>query len=160
MLVQLHGRVYTCTSAVVQVQEIPVESMLIEHPTEVTHSERRQFYRLFTNITPRYAARTNEDGDELERLEIRIIDISGGGVQMRVGQSIPVGCRVRLIFALGGDPFEIDVTVLGLSAQRPSGRRSFYRANARFSEIERAMQERIVRFIFRQQMVRRQKLAI
>ena len=55
---------YTCTSRVLKVQDVPIESLLLEHPAEVKHNERRQFYRLLTSITPRYAARTNKEGDE------------------------------------------------------------------------------------------------
>ena len=38
---QLHTRMYTCSSRVLEVQEVPVESMLIEHPVEVRSGERR-----------------------------------------------------------------------------------------------------------------------
>lgn len=161
LILQLHGRMYTCTSRVLEVQDVPVESLLLEHPTEVKHNERRQFYRLLTSITPRYAARTNKDGDELDRLDdVRIVDISGGGVQMRVKQWVPVGSRMRLIFALEQDPLEIDVNVLALAVQRPDVRRSYYRLNSKFIEMERDVQERIIRFIFRQQMLIRQQQAI
>jgi c-di-GMP-binding flagellar brake protein YcgR len=160
LILQLHGRMYTCTSRVLDVQDVPVESLLLEHPTEVKHNERRQFYRLLTSITPRYAARTNKDGDELDRLDVRIVDISGGGVQMRVKEWVPVGSRVRLVFALEHDPLEIDVNVLALAVQRPDVRRSYYRINSKFIEIERDVQERIIRFIFRQQMLLRQQQAI
>ena len=160
LIVQLHGRMYTCTSKVLEVQDVPVESMLIEHPTEVRHNERRQFYRLLTNIAPRYAARIDADGEELERLDTQIVDVSGGGVQMRVEQWLPVGSRVRLIFALEQDPLEIDVAVMALAVQRPDVRRSYYRVNAKFADIEREMQERIIRFIFRQQMLLRQKRVV
>ncbi len=157
---QLHTRMYTCSSRVLEVQEVPVESMLIEHPVEVRSGERRQFYRLLTSIEPRYAARTNVEGDELERLEVRIVDISGGGLQLRVARWLAIGSRVRLIFALERDPLAIDVTVLALAAQRPAVRSSFYRVNAQFTEVEREVQERIIRFIFRQQLLLRQKQAI
>jgi c-di-GMP-binding flagellar brake protein YcgR len=161
LILQFHGRMYTCTSRVLEVQDAPVESLLLEHPTEVKHNERRQFYRLLTSITPRYAACTNKDGDELERLDdVRIIDISGGGVQMRVKEWVPVGSRVRLVFALEQDPLEIDVNVLALAVQQPDVRRSYYRINSKFIEIERDVQERIIRFIFRQQMLLRQQNVI
>ena len=160
LIVQLHGRMYTCTSKVLDVQEIPVEQVPLEHPTEVRHNERRQFYRLLTNIEPRYAARIDADGDELERLESHIVDLSGGGVQLRVEQWLPVASRLRLIFSLEDEPLEMDVTVLALAVQRPDVRRSYYRVNSKFTDIGREMQERIIRFIFRQQMLLRQKRAI
>lgn len=160
LVVQMHGRMYTCTSRVLEVQDVPAEQVLIEHPTEVRHNERRQFYRLLTNITPRHAARVNSAAEELERLDARIVDLSGGGVQLRVEQWLPVGSRVRVIFALEQEPLEIDVTVLSLAVQRPDTRRSYYRVNAKYIELSRDMQERIIRYIFRQQMLLRQKQAV
>ena len=160
LILQLHGRMYTCTSRVLEVQDVPIESLLLEHPAEVKHNERRQFYCLLTSITPRYAARTNKEGDELDRLDVRIVDISGGGVQMRVKEWVPVGSLVRLVFALEQDPLEIDVNVLALAVQRPDVRRSYYRINSKFIEIERDIQERVIRFIFRQQMLLRQQKAV
>ena len=124
LIVQLHGCMYTCTTTVLDMQDVPLESMLIEHPTEVRHNERRQFYRLLTNIVPRYAARTDGEGEELERLDTQIVDVSGGGLQLRVEQWLPVGSRLRLIFALEHDPLEIDVLVMALAVQRPDVRRS------------------------------------
>ena len=159
LVLQQHGRMYTCTSRVLEVRDVP-EQVLIEHPTAVRHNERRQFYRLLTNIAPRYAARISSDAEELERLDARIVDLSGGGVQLRVEQWLPVGSRVRLIFALEQEPLEIDVTVLALAVQRPDTRRSYYRVNAKYLSAARAMQERIIRYIFRQQMLLRQKQAV
>lgn len=160
LVVQMHGRMYTCSSKVLDLQEIPSESVLLEHPTEVRHNERRQFYRLITSIRPRYAARTTPEGDELQRVDARILDISGGGVQMRCEEWIPIGARIRLVFALESDPLQLDVTVMALSVQTPDGARMFHRVNAKFIDIERGVQERIIRFIFRQQMLLRQKQVV
>lgn len=160
LVVQMHGRMYTCSSKVLDLQEIPSESILLEHPTEVRHNERRQFYRLITSIKPRYAAQTTPDGDEIQRIDAHILDISGGGVQMRSEERIPIGARIRLVFALESDPLQLDVTVMALSIQKPDVTRSFHRVNAKFIDIERDVQERIIRFIFRQQMLLRQKQVV
>ena len=79
---------------------------------------------------------------------------------MRVKEWVPVGSRVRLVFALEQDPLEIDVNVLALAVRRPDVRRSYYRINSKFIEIERDVQERVIRFIFRQQMLLRQQKAV
>lgn len=160
LAVQVHGRLYTFISSVLEVQDIPAMAVVITQPQEVTHNERRQFFRLLTSIDPRYAARTNGEGEEIERLDARILDLSGGGVQLRVNRWVPVGARVRLIFSLNVTSVEVDVTVLALSVQRPDSRRTFYRVNCRFIEIAREVQESIIRFIFQQQRLLRQTRAV
>ena len=157
LLVQLHGRMYTFVTRVREVVDIPIEVMVLDRPTEVRQGERRQFYRLLTNITPEQAVLTSAEGEELQQLSVRILDLSGGGVQLRVGQWIPVGGHIRLTFPLEGDPMSVDVDVLALAVQQPGARRSFYRVNGIFVDMERSVQERIIRYIFSQQRLIRQR---
>ncbi len=157
LLVQLHGRMYTFVARVREVVDIPIEVMVLDRPTEVRQGERREFYRLLTNITPEEAMLTSAEGEELQQLGVRILDLSGGGVQLRVGQWIPVGGHIHLTFGLEGDPVNVDVDVLALAVLQPDARRSFYRVNGVFVELERSVQERIIRYIFDQQRLIRQR---
>lgn len=160
LTIHLHGRMYRCSSLVLDVQEFPALAVTIARPTEVQREERRQFFRLLTSIDPRYAARTDGDGEELERIDVRILDISGGGVQLRSRRWISVGDHIRLVFSLEDDSVELDVLVLALAVLRPDRRRSYYRINAEFVDAGREVRERIIRFIFRQQMFLQQKRAV
>ena len=157
LLVQLHGRMYTFVTRVREVVDIPIEVMVLDRPTEVRQGERRQFYRLLTNITPEQAVLTNAEGEEIQQLRVRILDLSGGGVQLRVGQWVPVGAHIHLTFALGGDPVHVDVDVLALAIQQPDARRPLYRVNGIFVDMERTVQERIIRYIFSQQRLIQQR---
>lgn len=157
LLVQLHGRMYTFDTRVREVVDIPIEVMVLDRPTEVRQGEQRQFYRLLTNITPEQATLTSAEGEELQQLRVRILDLSGGGVQLRVAQWVPVGGHIRLTFALERDPVKVDVHVLTLAVQQPGGRRSFYRVNGIFVDVERTVQERIIRYIFSQQRLIQQR---
>ncbi len=130
---------------------------MLEHPTEADHSERRQFYRLLTTLEPRYAARVSTEGEELERVEARILDLSGGGMQLHTRHWLPVGARLRLIFALENDPQDVDALATVLSVVRPGASRAFYRVHCRFIDLARSERERIVRFIFRKQIDFRKK---
>ena len=156
LFVQTGGRIYRLFSTVRLVDSVGGGAM-IEHPVEADHAERRQFYRLLTTIAPRYAARTNAEGEELERLDARVLDLSGGGLQLHVRDWVPVGSRVRLIFTLDDDPQDVDSTVVALSVVRPGPRRSLYRVHCRFVDLPRSERERIVRFIFRKQVDFRQR---
>jgi len=61
-----------------------------------------------------------------------------------------VGDRVHLVFPLDDEDVEADITVMTTStveAEAPW----MYRANGRFIGLARQMQERIIRYIFREQ---------
>ena len=157
LLVQLHGRMYTFVTRVREVLDIPIEAMVLDRPTEVRQGERRQFYRLLTNIVPDQAILTSAEGEESRQLRVRILDLSGGGVQLRMTQSAPVGAHIRLTFPLEGDPVNVDIEVLALVTQDLLRLRSFYRVNGIFVGMERSVQEQIIRYIFSQQRLIRQR---
>lgn len=160
LTIHLNGRMYRCRSRVLEVQEFPTVAVTIARPTEAQREERREFFRLLTGIDPRYAVRLDGDGEELEQIDVRILDISGGGVQLRSRRWISVGTRIRLIFSLEDDPVELDVLALALTVLLPDQRRSTYRINAEFVDLDQQVREQIIRFIFRQQLFGRQKRAV
>jgi c-di-GMP-binding flagellar brake protein YcgR len=156
LLVQLHGRLYTLVSSVIELQP-DGDALLIAPPRAAEQSEQRQFYRLITNIRPRRVSRVTSEGEELQLLAATIMDLSGGGVQLQMQEWVPVGAHLRIEFPLEGDPLDIVVDCLAVGVLRPDSRRSFYRVNARYVNIDRDTQERIIRFIFREQLALRQK---
>ncbi len=153
---QSHGRRYSFETDVAQLQGAPQPAVTLRMPSAVAQDERRAFYRLPITVHPRYAALTDKDGEEIERLEIVIADISGGGCRLRAKRRVPIGTRIRLIFALGGDADEYDVTaeVVSVAEDRRGG---IYRVHVRFAEASRQLEERIVRFVFSQQVELLQK---
>ncbi len=150
IMVDLQGRLYTFASRVQKIEPAD-DAVLIDRPRVVEQSERRQFFRLAVNIRPKYAAIVDDDGSEKRRLEAMILDISGGGMQLRAKQPIDTGNRVHVVFPLGDDQLEADITVLAASAVEGEAP-WMYRANARFLTLPRQVQERIIRFIFKQQL--------
>jgi len=149
IMVDLQGRLYTFTTHVEKV-ELRDEAMVIERPRVVEQSERRQFFRLAMNIRPLYVAVLDEDHEEARRVEAIFVDISGGGVQIRTKQPLAHGEHIHAVFPLGDDNLEADMEVLNaerLDADPPW----LYRANGKFESLTRVTQERIIRFIFRQQ---------
>ncbi len=156
LLVQLHDRLYTLVSEVTEL--LPgLDAVLLAPPSEAQQADQRRFYRLITSIRPRRVRRVTKHGEELQLLTAMITDLSGGGVQLRLQQWIPVGAHLRLEFPLGGDPLDVEVDCLAVGVLRPDSRRAFYRVNARYVDIARDTQERIIRFIFRQQLALRQR---
>lgn len=151
--VELHGRLFTFSSTVQPLREESPALLRLDMPRAAARADRREYYRLDTSIRPAYAARINDDRDELERLDLVIMDISGGGVQLRSRTHVEPGALVRLIFALDGEVIDMDLTALILSAL-PEVRTNQVRLHARYSGTSRAVEERIVRYVFREQVER------
>jgi c-di-GMP-binding flagellar brake protein YcgR len=149
IMVDLQGRLYTFATRIEKIEPRD-NTMEIERPRVVEQSERRQFFRLAMNIRPPYAAVVNSDGQEKLRVEAIIIDISGGGVQMRTKQPVDIGDTLHIVFSLGDEELEADLLVQSaarLDAEPPW----LHRVNGRFNALQRRTQEQIIRFIFRQQ---------
>ncbi len=152
-----HGQVYRITSRVRLIETSPVEGLVIDPPAEAEKNERRSFYRLLTRIVPRYAALVGRDGAEEALGENVILDISGGGLQMQSKSRVEPGARIHLVFAVDGDPLEIEVSVDVLTVHPPATGGRFYRFHGRFAGVPRGEVERIVRYIYRQQLELRRK---
>ncbi len=150
MLAVVHGRVLRFHTQVRTI-EMDNDSFFIDAPTEVERTERREFFRLATRITPRAAIRLDDAGKEAQMLQAVILDLSGGGTMLQSREFVPVGSRLRLIFGLDGDPIDLDLAALVLSCSRPTATAQHYRLHCQFLETERIDVERLVRWTYRQQ---------
>jgi len=160
VMAAFNGQMFRFVCAVRLVEQIPLETIVLAPPEAAETVERRGFYRLFTRVEPRYAARIDHNMNELQVLKsVVVMDISGGGLQLQAREWIPTGSRLRLIFALDDDPLEFDLTMIALSVQRPDRMQS-YRVHCGFLEVATADVERVVRHVFRQQVAMRRKGAI
>lgn len=150
---------FSFQSRVRELSEVPEQLLTIDVPEAVDKTERRQFYRLDTSIAARYAALTDDDGGELRRLDVSVMDLSGGGMQLRSTQAVDLGSLVRVIFNVGNDPVQVDVSAIVISSQ-PEERTSRFRVHVRYVELARSQQEQIIRHIFREQVRRLHKGAL
>jgi c-di-GMP-binding flagellar brake protein YcgR len=156
MFTTLHGRVLRFRSSV-RLVEVDNDSFFIDTPREVEQSERREFYRLPVRIVPRHAARLDDAGNEVQAVQAVILDLSGGGAMLQSREFVAAGTRVRLVFELDGDPFEMDIATLVLSCSRPTANAQHYRLHCQFLEPNRSEMERLIRFVYRQQAELRRK---
>lgn len=153
----VRGQVYRFPSRVRLVEESPSEGLVIEPPVEAEQDERRSYYRLLTRIVPRYAAVLGRADAEVPLKTCVILDISGGGLQMQSLTRLDVGARLHLVFALDGDPLEVDLYTDVLSVRPPSRGGQYHRVHGRFVAAPRAEVERLIRYVTRQQIERRRK---
>lgn len=157
LFTSLHGQVYRFSTKVRLIETSPVEGLVIEPPAEAEKNERRTFYRLMTRIVPRYAAEVGRDGAEHLLAENVILDISGGGLQMQTLTRLEPGSKLHLVFSLDGDPLEMEVTLDVLTVNPPARGGRFYRLHGRFAGVPRSEVERLVRYVYRQQVELRRK---
>lgn len=154
-----NGQLYRFSCMVKLTEQFPQETVVLAPPDEAVNAERREFFRLFTRIVPRYAARVDHKLVELQPLNAVVLDVSGGGLQIQTREWVPTGSRLRLIFVVDDDPLELDLQVVVLSVLRPE-RQQHYRIHCRLVDVATADVERIVRHVFRQQVALRRKGAL
>lgn len=157
LFTSVEGQIYRFPTRVRHVEESPAEGLIIEPPVEAEKNERRSYYRLLTRIVPRYAAIVANNGTETPLDSCVILDISGGGLQMQSLTRPDVGARLHLLFALEGDPLEVDIYTDVLTVQPPSRAGRYHRIHGRFFSAPRGEVERLVRYVTRQQVERRRK---
>ncbi|MGE3961791.1 MAG: flagellar brake protein [Dehalococcoidia bacterium] len=156
MFTTVHGRIFRFTASV-RLVEVDNDTFFIDTPREAEKTERREFYRLPVRITPRVATRLDDSGKEVQPLHAVILDLGGGGVMLQSREYVAAGSRLRLVFELDGDPFDMDIATLVLTCTRPASNAQHYRLHCQFLEPNRFELERLVRFVYRQQAELRRK---
>ena len=120
-------------------------------------AEQRRFFRVATRLVPSYVARVDEHLTELKRFDAVISDLSGGGMLLRTRQWVPTLSRVRVQFTLGeDDPIGVDAQA-NVLVVRQTGHVQIYRVHCSFIDLERRDAERIVRYVYRQQLALRRR---
>lgn len=141
-------------------QVVPILSLSLPVPGSIRRHQQRDFVRLDSNLSLRYALmpeRTSEEGKEEEPPVFhagRTQDISGSGAQIVTPEAYPIGTRLQLVLEMPGGAVHIEAVVVRL-AHRPTPREVWL--GVRFTRVEERDRERIVRYIFSEQRFRRQK---
>ena len=146
LFTQYHNRTFRFVTKVLE-SDLQV---LLEQPSEAKRMERRSFYRLLITI-PLVSAEVKPERGVGEPVEARIVDISGGGVRLRIDRSLPEGTRLSLVFVLSGERLRVDVEIVHGSTLDRAGASARYEAQCEFVDISMAEQDLIVRFIFEKQ---------
>lgn len=125
-------------------------------PDTLYYLQRREHYRLETPITdsPHCLIRFEHADGQKSELELRVIDISGGGLAISLSSGMPLlevnrtywDCLLRLPEQ---DPIPVPLTVCSQFKQTlPSGLESV-RVGLQFADLPRGAGEAIQRYIFR-----------
>jgi hypothetical protein len=126
------------------------------HTREIKRKQLRSWVRIDVNIPCRISIISppeQADEDEMSLpiglvLEGRMLDLSGGGTCVRFPSPIPQGHKLIINFDLPGASLRgVEALVIRMAPSRRNGREDFEH-NIKFSGIETALQEKIVRYIF------------
>ena len=114
----------------------------------ISRVQRRDDVRAKVDLPPVSAVRLNERGKPIGLVGLHLVDLSAGGVRVRVGEPLAAGERIRLNLRLdSGEPLTpvVDVLIGGLFAQ------------GRFAPMPERERCRIVQFVYRQELAERQR---
>ncbi len=130
---------------------VPV--LVVKAAGDWVRHQRREFFRVACGMTPARAARLEPDGTAIP-INVRLKDISGGGLGIVTDRPLKVGDRLEVELGLnGGGVFRVGVEVVWVRP-RPGGT-AIFEAGAKFVDIEPARQEAIVKFCLRRQLKQR-----
>lgn len=125
-------------------------------PDRVLKLQRREFYRLQTSVTEPVTCSipTAQPGAESEYTDLRVLDISGGGIAVVVPHGHPLfkpyreleDCLLRLPDV---DPILIQLSVRNLFRQLNQNGTETWRAGCQFTSLPRGADVLIQRYIFR-----------
>ena len=110
--------------------------------------QRRDDVRARVDLPRVSAVRLDLNGKPMGLLGLELVDLSAGGIRARVGEPIAAGEQIRLVLRLdGGQPLTpvVDVLIGGQLAQ------------GKFCPMPEGERRRIVQFVYRQELVERQR---
>ena len=110
--------------------------------------QRRDDVRTRVDLPPVSAVRLDANGKPMGLLGLELVDLSAGGIRARVGEPVAAGEQIRLVLRLdNGQPMTPVVDVLDGGQV----------ARARFCPMPERERRRIVQFVYRQELVERQR---
>ena len=131
------------------------EGYKLDHNLELDRKQLRNWVRVDVNIPCRARLMRPVTG-QLHNPDIkagtsyqgRLMDISGGGVCIRIDEKLPAGSLVSLSFDLPDTPVKHMHSEVLSSSPGASGGAPQFIHRLKFNEIETSIQEKIVRFVF------------
>lgn len=151
------GRGYRFDTAVLGTQDVSQPLVRLEAPIVAYRHERREYYRVPIALKPLEAMLANAAGEPVRPLDAVVVDISGGGMQFTDPHPLAPGARVRFTLPLDGLGAPVAVVAKVVNVHQPEEGRSLYRFNARFEGLRESERQRLVRYVFRQQIALRKK---
>jgi hypothetical protein len=128
------------------IEESAGGSLQVAISGRVSRLQRRDDVRMRVELPPISAVRLSATGKPLGLLGLTVLDLSAGGIRLRTIETLRAGERLRVMLRLDdGDPITpiVEVLVPGATAQ------------GRFEVISEADRQRIVQYVYRQELAER-----
>ena len=148
---------YAFTAEVEQQVYEPQLRLGVALPDTMDHQDQRAYYRLPVTVQPHSIAVVHADGRVGDEVRGTIVNVGGGGVEVVMAEPLRSDAVLALRFRL--DELEVTSMVQPVAVEPPGPGRVNYRAHCRFLQLPRAVRERIIRVVFRQQL-RRTRLEV
>lgn len=117
------------------------------HTRDLNRRQLRNWVRVDVN----FPATVTADDDNSHPLEARVVDLSGGGMALRIAQEFGVGKKLKISFQLDDYVIEnIDVDIIRVAPVH-QGDETLYQHSVSFGDVDQSVQENIVRFVFEKQ---------
>lgn len=166
---------YSCNAEITnRYRSRNVYILVVSFLTDLKKYQRRQYFRLGTNIDIQYKIFTQEDESYFRRMgEISdemmqrpfskgiSVDISGGGIKFISKDNMP---KETLLFLIINLPFENDLKTCEVIckvviANTVKGRKDEYENRAEFAQIKEKDRELLIKYIFKEERNQRKKKA-
>lgn len=149
--VVVDGAVWLCTSTFLDKRPQPLPVWVIAPPHDYRKIQLRSYVRMETALP----VEVHIDGADLPPVAATTKDIGGGGVQLITRLALEPGVRLQLAIELAGTG---RLTVLGdVVRVEHDAARNLYTAGIKFVEISERERDKIIKYIFKKQLERRQK---
>ncbi len=145
---------YKFNSKILKRANKPIPILLIEKADSVTRIQRRDHFRLeVSGLVKLYQEDEKSDYKE-EFAEARLIDISGGGIQIQLEKNIKMS---SILYAQLKNILDDESVIKALVVRKQKENQKLYNYGLEFINIEEDLREEIIQWIFAYQRKKRQK---
>jgi c-di-GMP-binding flagellar brake protein YcgR len=139
---------YTIDTEILQVKDLFIS---FKHTRHLSRRQLRNWVRVDVSIPGVVSVKDAESGLLSPPIKGRIADLSGGGMAMRLPSALPVGSRMLMDFQLNETPIiGMEVEVIRVVPLK-NAEELIHVHSLSFKDVQRPVQERIVRFVFEKQ---------
>ncbi len=149
-----NGSAYQFTSTLIEKSVYPLPVWHISLPSNIKQIQQRSFVRIDTRLP--VSLQVIQQGELAEILHVITKDISGGGILLVVKNMLYCGDHVKLEIELPvQQPIRCNAQVVRV--EKPQEDLMVYWVAVRFTDIAESDRTKIIQYIFKKQLERRQR---
>jgi len=143
---------YSFFSTIIRRVGYPIPTFIMEFPEKIRKIQRRQFVRVPVALPITYRIVDREGLSEVK--DGIILDLSGGGIQLKTYEDLPSETILLMKMDLGTNTVEVPgMTIRSVKEQDKQS----YLVSIRFHEISERLRDSIIRYVFEVQREMRKK---